>query len=284
MELEIQKLLRNGTSLQDLIWDYDLQTFESVNYPDLICFDYSILSPKTEKVTQEARGLVLDKKNWDVHCISMNAFHEENSNINYPNSKAYVKYDGCLVILYHYNDEWLMATRFSVDGDCFVASAYSKEKNIKWRELFDRTLYNMKIDLYTFYNSLNEDFCYSFELCTKFNKNVVIYEEDFLKLLAITDKTSNKEITILDNDLLFKFPDLEPEFKNIYSEINISSLFSENPQGYDLEGYVLVDQNFNRVKLRNPNYNSITAFDDNENIEYITRLVLDASVTDVPPP
>lgn len=49
MELEIQKQLRNGTSLQDLIWDYDLQIFESKNYPNLICFDYSVLSLKMSR-------------------------------------------------------------------------------------------------------------------------------------------------------------------------------------------------------------------------------------------
>ena len=50
MELEIQKYLRSGQSIQELIWDFDLQTYDSENYPELISFDYSIISPKEEKI------------------------------------------------------------------------------------------------------------------------------------------------------------------------------------------------------------------------------------------
>ena len=78
MQLEIQKYLKSGKNIQDLIWEYDLQVFYSDQYPNLICFDYSIISPKSEKIVQEARGLVLDKQNWNVACISMPAFEYSN--------------------------------------------------------------------------------------------------------------------------------------------------------------------------------------------------------------
>lgn len=276
MELEIQKQLRNGTSLQDLIWDYDLQIFESKNYPNLICFDYSVLSPKDEQIVREARGLVLDKSSWEVCCVSMLSFDFKNENLIYQDSKAFVKYDGCLIILYHYQNEWITATRFSVDGDCYVASAYSKEKNIKWNDLFQETLQSMGIDLKSFYNSLDKNFCYSFELCTKFNKNIVVYDEDLLKLIAITNKINFKEINILSSDLLYKFPDLEPEYLTIKSINELNDILSRNRPGYELEGYVVCDNTFQRTKVRNPNFNSLS-INENEDLQYIQRLIMEIS-------
>jgi len=280
MELEIQKYLRSEKTLQDLIWDYDLQTFESENYPELISFDYSILSPKNEKIVQEARGLVLKKDTWEVCCISMPSFQYENENLEYKNSKAFTKYDGCLVILYFYNGSWNIATRFSIDGDCSVASAYSKEKNITWAELFTKTLLSMKFDQTKFYNALDENCCYSFELCTKYNKNVIVYNGDFFKLIAITDKTTFQEKEILSSELMFLYPELEPVFVEIQTKEEIEDILSKDIPGYELEGYVVRDSNFNRRKLRNPNFDALSIFDDSKNYEYIQRLIQEISPVD----
>ena len=273
MELEIQKYLRSEKTLQDLIWDYDLQTFESENYPELVCFDYSILSPKDEQITKEARGLVLRKDSWDVCCISMPRFQYQNDELDYKNSKAFVKYDGCLIILYYHDNKWLTATRFSVDGNCYVASAYAKEKNIKWNELFDQTLLAMKIEPVKFYSSLKKEHCYSFELCTKFNKNIAIYDEDFLKLIAVTNKSTFEEINILSENILYQFPDLEPEFIEIQTFEEVEDMLSKDIPGYEFEGYVITDFLFNRRKIRNPNFNALSVVDDTKNLEYIQNLI-----------
>jgi hypothetical protein len=280
MKLEIQKYLRSEKTLQDLIWDYDLQIFESENYPELVCFDYSILSPKNEQITKEARGLVLRKDSWDVCCISMPRFQYQNDELEYKNSKAFIKYDGCLVILYYHDNKWLTATRFSVDGNCYVASAYAKEKNIKWNELFDQTLLAMKIEPIKFYSSLNEEHCYSFELCTKFNKNIAIYDEDFLKLIAVTNKATFEEKDILSENILYQFPDLEPEFFEIQTFEEVEDMLSKDIPGYELEGYVIKDLMFNRRKIRNPNFNSLSVIDDTKNLEYIQNLIKAISPVD----
>ena len=280
MELEIQKYLRNENNLQDLLWDYDLQSFESDKYPELICFDYSILSPQEEKITREARGLVLEKKSWDIKCLSMLSFQFENDLLNFRNANAFVKYDGCLIILYYHNDSWITATRFSVDGDCYVASAYSREKNITWRNLFFETLKNMGIDKSKFLSSLKKECCYSFELCTKYNKNIVVYQEDFIKLISITDKNNIAELDLLSNEILYLYPDLEPEYLQIQTKNEIQDILSKDIPGYELEGYVVVDSNFNRIKMRNPNFDSLSKIDETANIEYIQRLIMGISPVD----
>ena len=193
MQLEIQKYLKSGKNIQDLIWEYDLQVFYSDQYPNLVCFDYSIISPKSEKIVQEARGLVLDKQNWNVACISMPAFEYSNDEFNYKNARAIEKYDGCLVILYYYENEWITATRFSVDGDCYVASAYTIEKKLKWKDLFYQAVSDMGFEREHLHSLLDKNKCYSFELCSNDNKNIVIYSDAFVKLLSIVDKETFKK-------------------------------------------------------------------------------------------
>jgi hypothetical protein len=138
----------------------------------------------------------------------------------------------------------------------------------------------MKIEPVKFYSSLNEDFCYSFELCTKFNKNITIYDEDFLKLIAVTNKTNFKEINILSENLLYQFPDLEPEFFEIQTFEEVEDMLSKDVPGYELEGYVITDSMLNRRKIRNPNFNALSNIDDNKNLEYIQNLIKAISPVD----
>jgi len=278
MQLEIQKYMRSGKSIQDLMWEYDLQAFYSDQYPELVCFDYSIISPKSEKIVQEARGLVLQKQNWDVACISMPAFEYSNDDFKYKNARALEKYDGCLVILFYYENEWITATRFSVDGDCYVASAYTIEKKLKWRELFYQAISDMGFEKDYFLNLLDTNKCYSFELCSNVNKNIVIYDDTFVKLISITDKNSFIEDSIFKNKLFLDIlSDFLPNSFNINSKNDVNTYLEENQPGFSFEGLVLLDETFKRIKVRNKNYDAITstvALSNEEKVEdYIANLI-----------
>jgi hypothetical protein len=278
MQLEIQKYLRSGKSIQDLIWEYDLQAFYSDKYPDLVCFDYSIISPKSEKIVEEARGLVLQKQNWDVACISIPAFEYFNEDFEYSNARALEKYDGCLVILFYYENEWITATRFSVDGDCYVASAYTIEKKLKWKELFYQAISDMGFEKDYFLNSLDTNKCYSFELCSNVNKNIVIYDDTFVKLISITNKITYIEENIFNNKLFLNiFSDFLPNSFYINSKKDVNTYLEKNHPGFALEGLVLLDEKFRRIKIRNKNYDAITstvALSNEEKVEdYIQNLI-----------
>ena len=260
MQLEIQKYLKSGKNIQDLIWEYDLQVFYSDQYPNLVCFDYSIISPKSEKIVQEARGLVLDKQNWNVACISMPAFEYSNDEFNYKNARAIEKYDGCLVILYYYENEWITATRFSVDGDCYVASAYTIEKKLRWKDLFYQAVSDMGFDRDHFLSLLDKNKCYSFELCSNDNKNIVIYSDAFVKLLSIVDKETFNEENIFQNKVfLTSLPDFLPNSFHISSKYEVIDYLDKNYPGYSLEGLVLLDEKFRRIKIRNKNFDALTS-------------------------
>ena len=235
--LQIQEYLRSGKSLLDLTIEYNINAFDSIKYPNLVAFDYTTLSPKTEPIVREARGLILEKDTYNVVARSMNAFsfnsdssfNDIYNSFDWTSAKAYPKYDGCLITLYNYKDEWITGTRFSVDGLCNVASAFKKESDITWNRLFKDCLDFINIDFDSFTQTLNTDYCYSFELCSVVNRNIVLYENKFVKLLSIYDVKNNKEISIHENQTMNElWSQIIPYYISVSSISDVENLLSLN--------------------------------------------------------
>lgn len=267
MELEIQKYLRNNKTLQDLAWDFDIKFYESVKYPNLIVFDYSVLSPKNNQIVREARGLVLEKDTWNLVSKSMSGFSFKTDynyedvleNFDWTTAKAFQKYDGCLITLYHYNNEWITGTRFSVDGECNVASAYSEEIEQTWKDLFIECIEFLGVDYYEFINSLDKECTYSFELCSIKNKNIVIYENKFVKILSILRHSTLLEEDIFENDLFVQnYPIFLPDFVKVESYQECLDLVSLEKDPTQYEGMVVVDKYFNRIKIRSQSFDKLS--------------------------
>jgi len=105
------------------------------------------------------------------------------------------------------------------------------------------------------YTSLLDEYkYYTFELCTPWNRNTVIYPNSLIKLLAIVDSN-----TLLEQDINEpKLEVFEPEFETVNNLEEVYSLISKNDDPLDNEGYVVVDKNFNRVKVKNPKYDALS--------------------------
>jgi len=286
-ELQIQKYLRSGKTLIDLTLEYNIKYFTSTEHPNLVVFDYTSLSPKTESIVRECRGLVLEIDTWDLISKSMNAFSYKNDgvfsdivdNFDWTTSKAYPKYDGCLINLYYYNGEWITGTRFSVDGLCNVASAYKGESDISWRDLFIQCLEFANIDFNYFVSTLNKDYCYSFELCSITNRNIVIYENKFVKLLAIYDILNDAQVDIHSDPLINQnWASIVPYFIKVESVQEVEDLLALNQDPTQNEGLVIVDSNFNRIKVRNPNFDrlsySMNPKDESEALKQLFYMIL----------
>jgi hypothetical protein len=176
------------------------------------------------------------------------------NSFNWNKAKAYHKYDGCLVVLYFHKDEWRLGTRFSTDGKCNVFSPNSGESNLHWIEVFKNTLVEYGMQWEYFITLLNEYKYYTFELCTPWNRNTVIYPNSLIKLLSIIDS-----MTLLEEDLKdTKLKVFEPEFNEVNSLEEVYSLISKNEDPLENEGYVIVDNNFNRIKVKNPKYDELS--------------------------
>ena len=260
-QLAIQEYLRSGKTLTDLKQEYHIDSIVNEEL-GIAVFNYTHLTPMNTEIGREARALFLQLKTWFVVGKSIGGFLDINHKdikptldvFNWNKAKAYHKYDGCLVVLYFYKDEWRLGTRFSTDGKCNVFSPNSGESNLHWLDVFKNTLVEYGMQWEYFISLLDEYKYYTFELCTPWNRNTVIYPNSLIKLLAIVDSN-----TLLEEDLNEpKLKVFEPEFEQVNSLEDVYSLISENDDPLDNEGYVVVDNNFNRIKVKNPKYDELS--------------------------
>ena len=213
-ELNVQKYLRSGKSLIQLNQELKINFVVSTK-DNLVVLNYSPLSPLENPIVKESRALVLDLEKWNVVGKSMDAFTGVTSfknteiieDFDWNNAFAIPKYDGCLMMLYFHENEWKIATRFSTDSSCNVYSPNSGETEISWKDVFISALEDYGYSFEEFLNYLNKEKYYSFELCSRFNRNIVIYEEQIIKLLAIIDSHNLQE----ENIEYFKIQDFIPE-------------------------------------------------------------------------
>jgi len=262
-ELEIQKFLRSGRTLEDLYQRYEIQSTMSPN-KDLAVFNYRILAPMDMKIVQESRALVLDTKNWDVVSKSINAFfgHEEVfakqtlEQFDWASAKAMTKLDGALVTIYYYKKDWHVCTRYSVFGENQIYTINASPSKLTWRELTEITLQDMGYTWESFTSKLDKNVCYTFEITSPENRVIVIYTDRKLTLCAAVDKTTLKELDIYELD----FPKLKVDYVPVSSLDDVFELINQNDDPLSYEGYIVIDKNFNRLKVRNPKFIQMMQF------------------------
>ena len=198
------------------------------------------------------------------------------------------KLDGTLIIVYfdEFTNNWCVATRAVCEADLLMDNGI-----FTFRTLFEKALKetcSKSFDDYT--NGLNKNITYCFELTTPYNRIVCDYKDSRVTLLAARNNTTFKEFILSDlwskkwqskDDCLNSYfvPDKDKEyiktldddksclidapyhlngvpFVRTYTYTSVNELInlvgSFNPMEH--EGVVVIDSNFNRIKLKNPAY------------------------------
>lgn len=250
-------LIENG--LNAAIEQYKLKVVRSQKNPNLILLKYNqIESPFAELVVQECRGLILDESlNWEVVSRSFDKFFNYGENyatkIEWKTAKVQEKLDGSLCVLYNYKGNWLVQTSGEPDAEGMVYGHDFTFATLFWK-VFNQL--NYKIPK-TIVGQPTEEFCLSFELTTKYNKVVIRHAEDNLVLIGIRNKKTGQEFSV----------ELLKENFKVVKSFSLSS-FSEIIKTFKTidplkqEGYVVVDENFNRNKLKHPGYVAIHRLKD----------------------
>lgn len=250
MELEIQKYLRNGHTLEDLVAEYAIETriCESLG---VVSLNYSqIASPMAEIISQECRALILELNTWNVVSRSFfkffNAQEELAANIDWSTARVSEKVDGSLCPWYFYNGQWHCATKGTAD-----ASGPCGTENFTFKDLILLTLKDMGFTFESFTQYLDPNTYYSFELCSFENMVIIPYEKRELVWLAAWDKNTLQELDI--NTMLLQVPVRKP---NQFPAQTIGELIEAAKQieKFTLEGFVVCDAQQNRIKIKSPSY------------------------------
>ena len=217
---------------------------------DYILLKYNQLeSDLSNSIVQECRGIILRKSDLKVVCFPFTKFfnyHEPNAaNIDWDGARVLDKIDGSLTKLWFDNGYWHWSTNGNIDADKTefaindLSQMYCPYKT--FGELI-RTAVNYK-DLD--FNNLNKNFTYMFELVSLYTKIVIPYSETKLYHLATRDNTTFEE---LETDIGVEKPksyDISTVDDCVVAAEKLSS---------DYEGFVVVDKNYHRIKIKNPKY------------------------------
>ena len=227
---------------------YNLKIKEEDNF---IIFNYDrISSDFSLPIVNEARGVILEKDNLNVVCFPFIRFYnygEPNCvNLNWKDGvKVLEKVDGSLMKIWYWKGNWHLSTNGMINA--FSVST----GNLKYKtfgNLFERALkeYGFK-DLNDFCHNKSTDFTYMFELATEDNRIVIPYTGYHIYYLGQRNMKDYYEYKCNQN--------WEIEFPKIYELNTLNDIINSAKElPYDEEGYVVVDNNWNRCKIKSPAY------------------------------
>lgn len=246
--ISLQQHLISGGSIQDLEDKFAINAKRHKTYSNLVLFKYNQMdSPFSEQIVRECRGIILDENNnWKIVSRAFDKFfnHGEGhaANIDWSTAQVQEKVDGSLCVLYPYQNQWHIATSGTPD-----ASGRIDKTELIFSGLFWETLKN--------YGELPEpiDYCFYFELTSPYNRVVCIHSDSKLTLLGARNLLTQLEISPEQALDLLKINVLRTKFFNLQSYQDIADSFA-NMSPLSQEGYVIVDQYFNRVKVKHPGY------------------------------
>ena len=227
-----------------------------------------VIVPRDHPVLVKCRGLVLDG---DGNVLNypfdrfFNPYEKESTDIDWKSAQIQEKIDGSLICVFYHNDEWQVTTR----GSFYPNPIADADFSLLFKELFNA------------FDKLHEDFCYMFELVTDSNRIVTWYDEDFVVLLGIRSLETLMEVPYPVVDITAR--GLEVRRPRLYEAKNVEEcrrLFATLRD--DEEGFVAVDLDSNRLKLKQDSYlalSKIKMLKDDDLLDYVRGVIeLDAEL------
>lgn len=243
---------------------YNLKIKEDNDYPELFLIHTQDNSVYNTPFVKECNGIILEKNTFKVICYTFNKCSDTidlqiiSQNIDLNNLFIEKAIEGTLIRLFFYNNKWVACTKKCIDAS---KSKWLSEKN--FLQLFEECVEN-----YEFTKNLNISYCYSFIIMHPENKIVVNYTNPFACHISTRDLNTLKEI-----DVDIGIPKNERTYiENIKFESTINNLYSDISLLY--EGYMFVDTNYNRWKIKTPYFNQIRNIWGNTNNRFYRYLEL----------
>lgn len=249
--LELVKYIKEH-GLEKTLKDYKLK---SRDYPNKVLIKYDqIESPMGERVVQEARGIVLEKDTWKVMNMGFKKFFNNGeghaATIDWGSANILEKLDGsCISLYWDWNKEkWFAATTGTAEGEGEV----NNKMGTTFNDLFWETV-NEKYNFNT--DNLLKNWIYVFELTTPYNIVVKPHGESSATLLTMRNRETLDETTYNSLKHIGKILGVPVVKSYDLNEGNVGKLLRTfEDMAWHEEGYVVVDGNFNRIKIKNPAY------------------------------
>lgn len=257
MELEIEKFILANPNWMQLLQE------EPYNLTVKIDGDYALLSYDmirsnfAYQIVREARGIIFKVSTLTPVCVPFFKFFNVQqghaSEIDWSTARVSEKVDGSIIKVW-YDDGWRISTNGTIDAR--NASLQTPVGDIQnYYDLF-MSAENMPSD---FFERMNENFTYIFEIVSPFNRVVVPYTKTMIYHLGARSNVSMREIDLplgIDKPKSYRLSNLE------------ECMQATEAMPFNEEGFVVVDAKWNRVKIKSPAYVSAHHIKNNGVITY----------------
>jgi hypothetical protein len=243
-----------------------------------VIFNYNQLSSDfSNEIVCEARGIIFREEEWEYPvCHAFDKFfnygQDEAAELDWNSVTVSEKVDGSIMKLWCYNDCWHLSTNGMIAAEKAPIGDVRKDNfaQVFW-DVINLKLGNWgnKLNQFTkWFNGLNPDCTYIFELVSPYTRVVIPYKFADIYFLGARNNITNKQYgcdldsaTELGVSILHR-----PKLYQLNSLAQVIAAANELP--WDNEGYVCYDNNFNRCKIKSPKY-VMAHFARNNNV--ITR-------------
>lgn len=248
---------------------------------DYAIFNYSRNCSFFEPIVQEARGIIIDLSSLTVVCRPFNKFGNYTEayadEIDWDSARVQEKVDGSIIKLWY---------DFNKRGWQFSTNGVIRAENAPIDGVFGISFGDVisSADNYNdiTFNNLNKNYTYIFELVSPETKVVVKYDKPSLYHIGTRDNDSGEEYEI---DIGIKKP-ASYNLKSLNDCINAAIALNKNTRNeneIEREGFVVVDKNWHRIKVKSPDYlmmHRVTSTDSITKSEFIKILLFDRKRVD----
>ena len=250
----------------------------------LMIANYDILADFTDPIVRICRGIILDTANdYEVVCFPFFKFcnygEKGADSIDWASARVQEKVDGSIMKMYYYNDSWQVASNGVISAFDAPLTADDEIKSFGWA--FMRAAEAVGLDI----NKLDTDCTYIFELVSPYNRVVVDYNG--ITTLYHIGTRNNRTEEELVCDIGVPHP-AEYPLHSVEECIEAAAALNPGDGAIENEGFVVVDKNWHRVKIKSPKYVAIHhilpngEITEEKIIEYIKNGIIDDVVGFVP--
>ncbi len=251
MELKVIDFIKSHNNWEELLKaePYNLKMSKNEFYAML---SYTPTSNFNEPIVRECRGLVVDLTTRNPRALSFikffNVQEDLAATIDWSSAKVQEKVDGSKILVWYntYDKHWEISTSSIINANLATVNDFG----LTFQKLFYKALKNNNLNE-NFCNILDKNYCYTFELVAPENRVVVPYKNADIYFIGKRNAITFEEVAPSADEILSKLIKVPASYSLSSLE---DCLAATSKMSYDEEGFVVVDKNWNRVKIKSPEY------------------------------
>ncbi len=272
MESVLIRFIKENSDWEEKLKKKKIQVKRAGN---LAIFNYMPGCDFTDPVVQEARGIIIDTDQLKVVCWPFRKFcnyqEEAADDIDWASARIEDKIDGSIVKLWYREEirEWVWSTNSAINA------AEASWSSGNFLDLIRRAVNYQLLDL----SRLNKDCTYIFELVSPYTRVVILYPETRLYHIGTRNNKTGEEY-----ECSIGIPQPEKYPVGSLSEcVEASRKLNAGDTDVKKEGFVVVDKNWHRIKIKTPEYLEMHHMVNNHNYSRnsLVRFILNSQAEEI---